>query len=119
MERLFEGIPLGDITTSMTISGPAVVIFAFFLVAAERQGVAWDRLDGTLQTDILKEYIAQKEWIFPPRPHLRLIGDLIEFCATEVPKLHSISVFGYHFREAGSMAAQEVAFTLVVGLSYV
>ncbi|HKZ75444.1 MAG TPA: methylmalonyl-CoA mutase family protein, partial [Actinomycetota bacterium] len=95
-EQLFEGIPFGDITTSMTISGPAVVIFAFFLAAAEEQGVAWDRLDGTLQTDILKEYIAQKEWIFPPRPHLRLIGDLIEFCAKHVPNWHPISVSGYH-----------------------
>ncbi len=80
-ETLFDGIPLGDVTTSMTISGPAVVVFAFFLATAERQGVAWERLDGTLQTDILKEYIAQKEWIFPPRPHLRLIGDLMAFCA--------------------------------------
>src|SRR5213076_1905374 len=115
----FDGIPLGDITTSMTISGPAVVAFAFFLAAAERQGADWKTLDGTLQTDILKEYIAQKEWIFPPRPHLRLIGDLIEFCATEVPKFHPISVSGYHIREAGSTAAQELAFTLADGFSYV
>jgi methylmalonyl-CoA mutase N-terminal domain/subunit len=119
MERLFEGIPLGDITTSMTISGPAVVIFAFFLAAAERQGVAWDRLDGTLQTDILKEYIAQKEWIFPPRPHLRLIADLIEFCAEDVPKWHPISVSGYHIREAGANAWQELAYTLADGFAYV
>src|SRR6266508_2098761 len=119
VEKLFEGIPLGDITTSMTISGPAVVIFAFFLAAAEEQGVPWDRLDGTLQTDILKEYIAQKEWIFPPRPHLRLIGDLIEFCASEVPEFHPISVSGYHIREAGSTAGQELAFTLADGFSYV
>jgi len=118
-EVLFDQIPLGDITTSMTISGPAVVIFAFFLATAERQGVPWKVLDGTLQTDILKEYIAQKEWIFPPRPHLRLIGDLIEFCATEVPKFHPISVSGYHIREAGSTAAQELAFTLADGFSYV
>jgi methylmalonyl-CoA mutase, N-terminal domain len=118
-EVLFDQIPLGDITTSMTISGPAVVIFAFFLAAAEEQGVPWHVLDGTLQTDILKEYIAQKEWIFPPRPHLRLIGDLIEFCATEVPKFHPISVSGYHIREAGSTAAQELAFTLADGFSYV
>ncbi|MGH2681665.1 MAG: methylmalonyl-CoA mutase family protein, partial [Actinomycetota bacterium] len=97
-EVLFGGIPLGGITTSMTISGPAAVIFAFFLAAAERQGVDWKTLDGTLQTDILKEYIAQKEWIFPPRPHLRLIADLIEFCAAEVPKWHPISVSGYHIR---------------------
>jgi methylmalonyl-CoA mutase, N-terminal domain len=118
-ETLFDGIPLGDITTSMTISGPATILFAFFLAAAERQGVPWAKLDGTLQTDILKEYIAQKEWIFPPRPHLRLIGDLIEFCATEVPKFHPISVSGYHIREAGSTAQQELAFTLADGFSYV
>ena len=118
-ETLFDGIPLGDITTSMTISGPATVLFAFFLAAAEKQGVPWKTLDGTLQTDILKEYIAQKEWIFPPRPHLRLIGDLIEFCASEVPKFHPISVSGYHIREAGSTAQQELAFTLADGFSYV
>src|SRR5438309_8403090 len=118
-EALFDGIPLGDITTSMTISGPATVLFAYFLATAERQGVDWKTLDGTLQTDILKEYIAQKEWIFPPRPHLRLIGDLIEFCANEVPKFHPISVSGYHIREAGSTAAQELAFTLADGFSYV
>jgi methylmalonyl-CoA mutase N-terminal domain/subunit len=118
-ETLFDGIPLGDISTSMTISGPATILFAFFLAAAERQGVDWKTLDGTLQTDILKEYIAQKEWIFPPRPHLRLIGDLIEFCATEVPKFHPISVSGYHIREAGSTAAQELAFTLADGFAYV
>ena len=118
-EALFDGIPLGDITTSMTISGPATILFAFFLAAAERQGVPWSRLEGTLQTDILKEYIAQKEWLFPPRPHLRLIGDLIEFCAAEVPKFHPISVSGYHIREAGSTAAQELAFTLADGFAYV
>jgi methylmalonyl-CoA mutase, N-terminal domain len=116
---LFDGIPLGDISTSMTISGPAVVAFAFFLAAAERQGVAWDGLDGTLQTDILKEYIAQKEWIFPPRPHLRLIGDLMVFCAEHVPKWHPVSVSGYHIREAGATAAQELAFTLADGFAYV
>ncbi|MGZ4130409.1 MAG: acyl-CoA mutase large subunit family protein [Actinomycetota bacterium] len=118
-DRLFDGIPLGDITTSMTISGPAAIVFAFFLAAAERQGVPWDTLDGTLQTDILKEYIAQKEWIFPPRPHLRLIGDLIEFCAERVPKFHPISVSGYHIREAGANAWQELAFTLADGFAYV
>jgi methylmalonyl-CoA mutase N-terminal domain/subunit len=118
-ETLFRDIPLSDISTSMTISGPAAVIFAFFLAAAERQGVDWSRLDGTLQTDILKEYIAQKEWIFPPRPHLRIIGDLIEFCAREVPRWHPISVSGYHIREAGSTAVQELAFTLADGFSYV
>jgi methylmalonyl-CoA mutase N-terminal domain/subunit len=118
-ETLFDGIPLGDITTSMTISGPAVILFAFFLAAAEKQGVPWNMLDGTLQTDILKEYIAQKEWLFPPRPHLRLIGDLMEFCANEVPQWHPISVSGYHIREAGSTAVQELAFTLADGFSYV
>jgi methylmalonyl-CoA mutase N-terminal domain/subunit len=118
-ETLFDGIPLDGITTSMTISGPATILFAFFLAAAEEQGVDWKKLDGTLQTDILKEYIAQKEWIFPPRPHLRLIGDLIEFCAVEVPKFHPISVSGYHIREAGSTAQQELAFTLADGFSYV
>jgi len=118
MEVLFGGIPLDGITTSMTISGPAVVLFAMYLVAAERQGVAWRDLDGTLQTDILKEYIAQKEWVFPPEPHLRLMGDLFEFCATEVPQYHPVSVSGYHIREAGSTAAQELAFTLADGFSY-
>ena len=116
---LFDRIPLGDISTSMTISGPAVVAFAFFLATAERQGVPWDRLDGTLQTDIMKEYIAQKEWIFPPRPHLRLIGDLMAFCADRVPRWHPVSVSGYHIREAGATAAQELAFTLADGFSYV
>jgi methylmalonyl-CoA mutase, N-terminal domain len=118
-ETLFRDIPLDEISTSMTMSGPAAVIFAFFLAAAERQGVDWQLLDGTLQTDILKEYIAQKEYIFPPRPHLRIIGDLIEFCAREVPKWHPISVSGYHIREAGSTAVQELAFTLADGFSYV
>jgi len=118
-EQLFDGIPLGDISTSMTISGPAVVIFSFFLAAAEEQGVPWDRLGGTLQTDILKEYIAQKEWIFPPRPHLRLMGDLMEFCAKHVPKWHPISVSGYHIREAGANAWQELAYTLADGFAYV
>ncbi len=118
-DALFDGIPLGDITTSMTISGPATVAFAFFLAAAERQGVAWERLDGTLQTDILKEYIAQKEWIFPPRPHLRLIGDLMAFCAERCPRFHPLSVSGYHIREAGATAAQELAFTLADGFAYV
>jgi methylmalonyl-CoA mutase N-terminal domain/subunit len=119
MEQLFEGIPLDRITTSMTISGPAVVLFAMYLVAAERQGVAWGDLDGTLQTDIFKEYIAQKEWCYPPEPHLRLIGDLLEFCARETPRYHPISVSGYHIREAGSTAAQELAFTLADGFAYI
>jgi methylmalonyl-CoA mutase N-terminal domain/subunit len=119
METLFEGLPLDKITTSMTISGPAVILFAMYLVAAERQGVAWRDLGGTLQTDIFKEYIAQKEWVFPPEPHLRLIGDLLEFCAKEMPRYYPISVSGYHIREAGSTAAQELAFTLADGFAYV
>ena len=118
-DTLFDAIPLADITTSMTISGPAVIVFAFFLATAERQGVPWEQLDGTLQTDIFKEYIAQKEWIFPPRPHLRLIGDLIAFCAERVPKFHPISVSGYHIREAGATAVQELAYTLADGFAYV
>jgi methylmalonyl-CoA mutase N-terminal domain/subunit len=118
-EELFAGIPLGDISTSMTISGPAVIVFAYFLAAAERQGVPWERLDGTLQTDILKEYIAQKEWVFPPRPHLRLIGDLMAFCLERAPRFHPISVSGYHIREAGANAWQELAYTLADGFAYV
>jgi methylmalonyl-CoA mutase N-terminal domain/subunit len=119
MEVLFDGLPLDKLTTSMTISGPAPMLFAMYVVAAERQGAEVSKLDGTLQTDILKEYIAQKEWLFPPEPHLRLIGDLLEFCAAEVPKYHPISVSGYHIREAGSTAAQELAFTLADGFAYV
>ena len=118
-EALFDRIPLGEISTSMTISGPAVIVFAFFLAAAERQGVPWERLDGTLQTDIFKEYIAQKEWVFPPRPHLRLIGDLMEFCLERAPKWHPLSVSGYHIREAGANAWQELAYTLADGFAYV
>ena len=119
MERLFADIPLGEITTSMTINAPAVVIFAMYCVAAERQGYDLARLGGTLQTDIYKEYIAQKEWLFPPGPHLRLIGDLMEFTTEHMPRYHPLSVSGYHIREAGSTAAQEVAFTLAAGFSYV
>ncbi len=119
MDVLFDGIPLGDITTSMTISGPAVPVFCMYLVAAERQGVDVGRLDGTLQTDIFKEYIAQKEWLFAPEPHLRLIGDLMEFCAERIPAYKPISVSGYHIREAGSTAAQELAYTLADGFAYV
>ena len=119
MEVLFDGIPLGDVTTSMTISGPAVPVFCMYLVAAERQGVDIGRLNGTLQTDIFKEYIAQKEWLFDPEPHLRLIGDLMEFCAAEVPAYKPLSVSGYHIREAGATAAQELAFTLADGFGYV
>ncbi len=119
MDILFGGIPIGDVTTSMTISGPAVPIFCMYLVAAERQGVDPGALNGTLQTDIFKEYIAQKEWLFPPEPHLRLIGDLMEYCAEKVPAYKPLSVSGYHIREAGSTAAQELAFTLADGFGYV
>ncbi|MEY9891869.1 methylmalonyl-CoA mutase N-terminal domain/subunit [Catenulispora sp. MAP12-49] len=119
MEVLFRDIPLGEVTTSMTISGPAVPVFCMYLVAAERQGVDIGRLNGTLQTDIFKEYIAQKEWLFDPEPHLRLIGDLMEFTAEKVPAYKPLSVSGYHIREAGATAAQELAFTLADGFGYV
>ena len=119
MDVLFGGIPLGETTTSMTISGPAVPIFCMYVVAAERQGFAPADLDGTLQTDIFKEYIAQKEWIFPPEPHLRLIGDLMAYTDAQMPRYKPLSVSGYHIREAGSTAAQELAFTLADGFGYV
>src|ERR1700729_1363445 len=119
MDVLLEGIPLDQTTTSMTISGPALPIFCMYRVAAERQGIDISRLDGTLQTDIFKEYIAQKEWLFAPEPHLRLIGDLMEYCARRIPRYKPISVSGYHIREAGSTAAQELAFTLADGFGYV
>jgi methylmalonyl-CoA mutase N-terminal domain/subunit len=119
MDTLFKDIPLGDVTTSMTISGPAVPAFVMYLVAAERQGVDIGTLNGTLQTDIYKEYIAQKEWLFAPEPHLRLIGDLMEYCAAEIPAYKPLSVSGYHIREAGATAAQELAYTLANGFGYV
>jgi methylmalonyl-CoA mutase, N-terminal domain len=119
MDLLFSGIDLGAVTTSMTISGPAVPIFCMYLVAAERQGVNLATLNGTLQTDIFKEYIAQKEWLFPPIPHLRLIGDMMVYCSREIPAYKPLSVSGYHIREAGSTAAQELAFTLADGFGYV
>jgi methylmalonyl-CoA mutase, N-terminal domain len=119
MDVLFSGIPLADVTTSMTISGPAVPVFCMYLAAAERQGADVSALDGTLQTDIFKEYIAQKEWLFQPEPHLRLIGDLMEYCAAHIPAYKPLSVSGYHIREAGSTAAQELAFTLADGFGYV
>jgi len=119
MEVLFEGISLAGTTTSMTISGPAVPLFCMYLVAAERQGADLTKLDGTLQTDIFKEYIAQKEWLFTPRPHLRLIGDLMQYCGEHIPRYKPLSVSGYHIREAGSTAAQELAFTLADGFGYV
>jgi len=119
MEALFDGISLADITTSMTINSPASMIFAMYLVVAERQGADWKRISGTIQNDILKEFIAQKEYIYPPRPSMRLITDVFGFCATEVPKWNTISVSGYHIREAGATALQELAFTLRDGIEYV
>jgi methylmalonyl-CoA mutase N-terminal domain/subunit len=119
METLFDGIALGDITTSMTINSPAVMIFAMYLVVAERQGADWKTLSGTIQNDILKEFIAQKEYIFPPRPSMRIITDIFAFCSREVPRWNTISVSGYHIREAGATALQELAFTLRDGLEYV
>jgi methylmalonyl-CoA mutase N-terminal domain/subunit len=119
MERLFAGITLGDITTSMTTNSPAPMIFAMYLVVAEQQGADWRTLSGTIQNDILKEFIAQKEYIFPPRPSMRLITDVFGFCAQHVPKWNTISVSGYHIREAGATALQELAFTLRDGLEYV
>jgi methylmalonyl-CoA mutase N-terminal domain/subunit len=119
MERLFEGISLADITTSMTINSPAPMVFAMYLVVAERQGADWQKLSGTIQNDILKEFIAQKEYIYPPRPSMRLITDVFGFCTKEVPRWNTISVSGYHIREAGSTALQELAFTLRDGIEYV
>ncbi len=119
LDVLFGGIPLEQVTVSMTISGPAVPMFCMYLVAAERQGTAVDRLNGTLQTDIFKEYIAQKEWLFTPEPHLRLIGDLMEYCTDKIPAYKPLSISGYHIREAGATAAQELAFTLADGFGYV
>jgi methylmalonyl-CoA mutase N-terminal domain/subunit len=119
METLFAGIPLGEVTTSMTINSPAAMIFAMYLVVAEKQGVGWERLSGTIQNDILKEFIAQKEYIFPPRPSMRLITDIFGFCSREAPRWNTISVSGYHIREAGATALQELAFTLRDGIEYV
>ena len=119
MELLFDGIDMGEITTSMTINGPACIALAQYIAAAEKKGIPRAKLGGTIQADILKEYIAQKEWIFPPRPHMRIIVDMIEFCTREMPKWNTISISGYHIREAGSTAAQELAFTLADGFAYV
>jgi methylmalonyl-CoA mutase, N-terminal domain len=119
METLFDGIPLGEVSTSMTINGPAAMLLAFYVCVAEQQGVPRGELRGTIQTDILKEYIAQKEWIFPPEPSMRLVTDMVEFCAQELPRWHPISISGYHIREAGSNAVQELAFTLANGFAYV
>jgi methylmalonyl-CoA mutase N-terminal domain/subunit len=119
METLFDGIPLDQVTVSMTINAPAAIMLAFYVVAAERQGIGPERLGGTIQTDILKEYIAQKEWCFPVDPAMRLVGDMIEWCSEHMPRWHPVSISGYHIREAGSTAAQELAFTLKDGLTYV
>jgi len=118
-EILFDGIPLDKVSTSMTINSPAAIIFAFYLAVAKKQGVSFDQLRGTLQNDILKEYIAQKEYIFPPRPSIRIITDMIEFSTNEVPQWNPVSVSGYHIREAGSTAAQELAYTLADGFAYI
>jgi len=119
VETLFSGIPLGEVSTSMTINSPAAMLLAFYVCVGEQQGVPRDQLRGTIQTDILKEYIAQKEWIFPPEPSMRLVVDMVEFCTRELPRWHPISISGYHIREAGSTAAQELAFTLADGFAYV
>ncbi len=119
MEILFDGIPLGEVSTSMTINCTAPILLAMYLAVAEKQGVPFDRLRGTVQNDILKEYIAQKEWIYPPGPSIRLIVDLVEYCSRHVPRWNTISISGYHIREAGSTAVQELAFTLADGFGYV
>jgi methylmalonyl-CoA mutase N-terminal domain/subunit len=119
MQTLFRGIPLEEVTVSMTINAPAAIMLAFYVVAAERQGVPSERLGGTIQTDILKEYIAQKEWCFPVDPAMRLVTDMVEWCSRHMPRWHPVSISGYHIREAGATAAQELAFTLKDGLTYV
>src|SRR5580692_1628960 len=119
MEELFRGIDLADVSVSMTINAPAIVVMAFFLANAEDQGVDWKQLRGTLQNDILKEFHAQNEFVFPPEPHVRMVCDVIEFCAKHVPQWNGVSISGYHIREAGSTAAQELAFTLADGFHYV
>jgi methylmalonyl-CoA mutase, N-terminal domain len=119
METLFGGIPLGEVSTSMTINGPAAMLLAFYACVGEEQGVALEQLRGTVQTDILKEYIAQKEWIFPPEPSMRLVVDMVEWCVQHMPLMHPVSISGYHIREAGSNAAQELAFTLSNGFALV
>src|ERR671915_152833 len=119
MIRPFEGIPLGGVTTSMTINAPAGILLAFYVLVGEQQGVPAEKLGGTIQTDILKEYIAQKEWCFPISPAMRLVTDMIEWCTQNMPRWHPISISGYHIREAGSTAQQELAFTLKDGFTYV
>ncbi|PYN12052.1 MAG: methylmalonyl-CoA mutase, partial [Candidatus Rokuibacteriota bacterium] len=119
MERLFDGIPLGDVTTSMTINCTASIALAMYLAIADKRGIAWDRLGGTMQNDMLKEFIAQKEWICPVEPAVRIVVDMIEFTARHVPKFNPVSISGYHIREAGATAVQELAFTLADGIGYV
>ena len=119
MEQLFAGIPLGGVTTSMTINAPAAILLAFYVLVGESQGVPPEKLGGTIQTDILKEYIAQKEWCFPIEPAMRLVTDMIEWCTETMPRWHPVSISGYHIREAGSTAQQELAFTLKDGFTYV
>ncbi|MCB0829412.1 MAG: methylmalonyl-CoA mutase, partial [Solirubrobacterales bacterium] len=119
MEILFQGIPLGEVSTSMTINAPAAILLAFYVLVGEEQGVASEKLSGTIQTDILKEYIAQKEWCFPVEPAMRLVTDMVEYCTDHMPRWHPISISGYHIREAGATAAQELAFTLKDGFTYV
>ena len=119
MEQLFAGIPLGGVTTSMTINAPAAILLAFYVLVGEQQGVPAEKLGGTIQTDILKEYIAQKEWCFPIEPAMRLVTDMIEWCSQHMPRWHPVSISGYHIREAGSTAQQELAFTLKDGFTYV
>ena len=119
MEELFDGIPLADISTSMTITSPAAILWAMYLVVAEKQGAAWDSLSGTIQNDILKEFMAQKEYIYPPCESMRLVADSIEFATRQVPRFNPISISGYHIREAGATAAQELAYTLGAGIAYV
>ena len=119
MERLFQGIPLDQVSTSMTINGPAILFLALYVAVAEKQGVDSTKLRGTIQTDPLKEYIAQKEWLFPPEPHLKIVVDMMDWCTRKAPLWHPISISGYHIREAGSTAVQELAFTLADGFTYV
>ena len=119
MERLFDRIPLDEVTTSMTVNCSASVLLAMYLAIAQRRGISWKKLGGTIQNDMLKEFIAQKEWISPPEPSVRVVADMIEFCAAEAPRWHPVSISGYHIREAGSTAVQELAFTLADGIAYV
>ena len=119
MRTLFDGIPLDQMSVSMTMNGAVLPVLALYIVAAEEQGVAREKLTGTIQTDILKEFIAQKEWICPPRPSMRIVSDMIVYCAKEMPRFHPVSISGYHIREAGATAVQELAFTLADGIGYV